>query len=111
MGLIRKKGINMQLRIDDDFDLLKIINSGQCFRAALLPDDVFRFVSGGCVLYIKKETGDLFDVSCSDDEWERIWRPYFDLDRNYRRIRESLPGDDPIMKQAADAGQGIRVLR
>ena len=38
--------------IQDDFDLDKIIESGQCFRPQKLPDGRYRFLSGGALLYL-----------------------------------------------------------
>ena len=38
--------------IPDDFDLDKIIESGQCFRPRKLADGRYRFLSGGALLYL-----------------------------------------------------------
>ena len=38
--------------IQDDFDLDKIIESGQCFRPQKLSDGRYRFLSGGALLYL-----------------------------------------------------------
>ena len=37
--------IFMQVTIKDDFDLEKIIDSGQCFREKCLEDGNYRFIS------------------------------------------------------------------
>lgn len=39
-----------------------------------------------------------------------IWFDYFDLGRDYKQIKENL-SRDPILKEAIQYGQGIRILR
>lgn len=45
------------------------------------------------------------------DEWGSVWVPYFDLNRSYRDIRALVPTNDSYMKQAADYGIGLRILK
>ena len=101
----------MQVSISDDFDLQKIADSGQCFRVKKFRDGMFRFITGSEALYIRKLSGARYEVSSSDKAWKRVWVPYFDLERNYLRIREAIPASDPYMQSAARGGKGIRVLR
>lgn len=103
----------MKITINDDFDLNKIIGSGQCFRPCMIcgSSKTYRFIYGIHVLYITKEDKNTYDVSCTKDEWNKIWKTYFDLNRNYKDIRESIPSDDAYMSESADDGQGIRILR
>lgn len=101
----------MEVHIPDLFDLQKITDSGQCFRAALLSSGAYRFITGNKVLYIQKTAPDTYQVSCDPDTWTHIWRPYFDLERNYRDIGNAIPARDTFLAQAAQAGAGIRILR
>ena len=101
----------MEVCISDLFDLNKIIDSGQCFRAVALPDGSFRFLTGHEVLYIRKLSRDVYRVSCGRDTWEHVWRPYFDLDRSYRDMEGRIPAEDTFLGRAAQAGAGIRILR
>lgn len=101
----------MKLRISDDFDLHKIAQSGQCFRVRECEDGGFRFITEKEVLYIRKEASQTFEISCTEDVWNRVWRPYFDLDRSYCRVREAIPDSDTYMRRAANEGCGIRILR
>lgn len=53
-------------------------------------------------------------ISCIEapaDEWDLVWVPYFDLNRNYSSIRALVPAKDSYMKQAADYGIGLRILK
>lgn len=101
----------MEVRIPDLFDLQKITDSGQCFRVTPLPGGTYRFLTGCEVLYIRKTSEETYQVSCDPDTWEGIWKPYFDLSRNYRDIRKAVPAEDTFLDQAAQAGAGIRILR
>lgn len=98
--------------IDDEIDLSKIMRSGQCFRVRELEDGTFRFITGKDVLYMKPVENDdgAYAVSCSADEWERIWEPYFDLAKNYSKIRRSAHGKTPFVDRAIKSGKGLRIL-
>ena len=60
----------MIIRITDDFDLSKIITSGQCFRAKEIKQGLFRFITGENVLYIKKIYDCKYDVNCDNQCWK-----------------------------------------
>lgn len=62
----------MEIHIPDLFDLQKITDSGQCFRAALLPNGAHRFITGKQVLYIQKTAPETYWVSCDPDTWTHI---------------------------------------
>ena len=101
----------MDVRIDDRFDLQKIADSGQCFRVRVFPDGTYRFLTGEQVLYIRSLPGRDYRVSCSPEIWESVWRPYFDLDRDYQAVDRAIPAGDAFLKEAARYGAGIRILR
>lgn len=101
----------MEVHISDLFDLEKIADCGQCFRAVPLGGGAYRFISGAQVLYIRRISGEVYDVSCGPDIWTRFWSPYFDLDRNYRALEKAIPAEDVFLRRAARAGAGIRILR
>lgn len=100
----------MTVEISDDFDLEKIRLSGQCFRIRHFEDETFRFITGDEVLYIKPARESTFEISCSDEKWNRIWRPYFSLDLDYRTIRERAKGKNAFIDRAIDESAGLRVL-
>lgn len=100
----------MKITITDDFDLEKIANSGQCFRAKKICDDTYGFVTGNKTVEITKESSG-YSVSCTKKEWDSVWHDYFDLDTDYSAIRNSIPEDDDFLRKAATAGAGIRILR
>lgn len=101
----------MVVTIDDDFDLKKIIECGQCFRARSFLDGSFRFITGKRVLYISNVKGNSYTVSCDEETWEKIWKPFFSLETSYRIIRSKFTGLHPFIDQAMEEGQGLRILR
>ena len=104
----------MILTIDDDLDLNKIAESGQCFRMRQREDETdagsWLLITGRSAAWIRQIGDDTFDIDCGQNEFDRVFRPYLDLDTNYRKIRESLDLD-PFLKQAAEAASGLRILR
>lgn len=107
----------MEIKISDDFDLKKIVDSGQCFRPKEISAGVFRFVVGENILHISKRDENLFDVDCDAETWTGFWENYFDLGTNYADIRrdiENFAAGKPyekILREATDFGRGIRILR
>lgn len=101
----------MIITISDDFDLNKIALSGQCFRVKELENGYFRFITEEHVLYIKNIEENKYEISCSLDLWERVWFPYFHLERNYEEIRSRIGVRDTYLQTASTEGRGIRILR
>ena len=103
----------MQVTIKDDFDLEKIIDSGQCFRGKCLEDGSYRFISGDSAIYLRPEDREagVYTVSCDHNSWETIWFPFFDLERCYSEIAVSESGKHEFVDQAIAHGRGVRLLR
>lgn len=101
----------MRITVQDDFDLRKIADSGQCFRVREWDDDTFRFITGRDVLYLQQTGPDALEADCPDGAWERVWARYFDLGRDYAQVRAAIPPSDAWMRHAAEQGAGIRILR
>lgn len=100
----------MIISINDDFDLNKIMNSGQCFRVTSDDEGTYRFITGQNILFMRKKDAAKYEVSCEKDEWNSIWHHYFDLDTDYTAIRGSVPKNDRFLNKCADEGAGIRIL-
>ena len=103
----------MQVTIKDDFDLEKIIDSGQCFRGKCLEDGSYRFISGESVIYLRPEDREagVYTVSCDRESWETTWFPFFDLERCYSEIAVLESGKHEFVDQAIAHGRGVRLLR
>lgn len=97
--------------VTDDFDLDKILESGQCFRPRKQADGWYRFLSGRHLLYLRPQGGGTYAVRGEPGAWEGFWHGYFDLDRSYAALRGKLDGQDDFLQRAMEYGRGIRVLR
>lgn len=100
----------MLVNIADDFDLDKIVYSGQCFRPKLISDGAYMFVCADKVLVIKQVSTEQYEVSCDEQTWNDVWVDYFDLNTNYSKIRNSVSSDE-FMAACVKDGKGIRILR
>ena len=101
----------MIITIHDDFNLQRIIDSGQCFRPVKISDGRYRFITGKHLLHIQELGDGRYEVDCSRWNWKHTWKPYFDLNASYAAIRRSIPNSDTYLTWAAEYSQGIRILR
>lgn len=99
-----------KIEIKDDFDLKKIAESGQCFRPCEVETGIYRFIYRDNILFIENTRNHEYEISCDEDTWNNIWRPYFDLNRNYKKIRDGIPQNDKFLLEASKLGVGIRIL-
>ncbi|SMC47945.1 DNA-3-methyladenine glycosylase family protein [Papillibacter cinnamivorans] len=92
-----------------DFDPEKIFECGQCFRWRRQADGSFLGVAMEKAARVRRE-GDKILFSGGRAEFEAVWFPYFDLERDYGSVRWEI-SQDPRMHAAAEYGAGIRILR
>ncbi|MDD5923079.1 MAG: DNA glycosylase [Eubacteriales bacterium] len=130
------EGIEMtedNVRISGIHDFLPndTFTCGQCFRWNKLPDASWEGIAKKRIIRLRFEedrfgknaagdaaanpseaspSGTLFLSPCTDKEFQDLWRPYLDLDRDYGKIKKALSQNDPVMKAAIQAGPGIRIL-
>ena len=108
-GALREESMRTEIR--DDFDLRKIVESGQCFRCAMTGSASAEFLSGDRRVEIERAGETEYVFSCGEEEFEEYWRQYFDLGTDYAGIRAMVDRDDAFLMSAAEAGKGIRILR
>jgi N-glycosylase/DNA lyase len=92
-----------------DFDPIRIFECGQCFRWNADESGVYTGVAQNRAARLHR-VGKSVRISGSTEDFETIWRSYFDLDLDYEKIRRQLCIDD-FMQKATDFGAGIRILR
>lgn len=98
----------IELLPEDDFDLKKIFECGQCFRWNLNENGEYTGVAMGKAARIRQAENSIF-ISGTIDDFNKIWFDYFDLSKNYSALRRSLCVDD-YMRIATEYGAGIRIL-
>ena len=92
-----------------DFDPVRIFECGQCFRWRADENGVYTGVAMGRAASLRRESGSVF-ISCTAEDFEGVWRDYFDLNLDYEGIRRRLCVDD-FMRDATAFGAGIRILK
>ena len=108
MKIYEKNG-NLILSGVCDFDLTETFDCGQCFRW-VKQDDAYLGIAYGVPLKISQDGDTVTLYDTSRDMWDKVWKDYFDMDRDYGEIKNRLSAD-PIMKEAISDGCGIRILR
>lgn len=84
------------------------LDCGEAFRWQEQPDGSWSGAAYGKYLNIKEENGD-FILSATKEEFDAVWRAYFDLDRDYAAICRQLK-KDPLVRDTIDEYYGIRIL-
>ncbi len=94
----------------DSFELKDIFECGQCFRWNKQEDESYTGVFGKNVINIKKEGENIIIEGISQENIQTIVEEYFDLNRDYRQIKQKLARIDQNMQTSIQYGQGIRIL-
>ncbi len=90
--------------------LSAIADSGQCFRWRKRGDG-YVIPALGRVLRVNERPDGTLEMHCTEEEYARLWRAYFDLDTDYGAMAAVLPKEDGYLRAAAEYGRGIRILK
>lgn len=91
-------------------DLAQIAGSGQCFRMEAQEDGSYIVLAGDRCLKVRQKEN-RFTFSCTEEEFQSVWKAYFDLDRDYEDIKRRIDPADGYLSRAAEFGWGIRILK
>ena len=94
----------------DSFELKDIFDCGQCFRWNEQEDGSYTGVFKGNVLNVKKEGNKVTFKGICNGDIKEVVEDYFDLNRDYEKIKETLSKIDDNMKKSVEYGKGIRIL-
>lgn len=95
----------------NSFELEDIFECGQCFRWNKQQDGSYTGVFNKNVLNVKKEATKItFSGLCKEDIANTCIE-YFDLNRDYTKIKEELSKIDEHLKKSIQYGKGIRILK
>ncbi len=99
----------------EHFDIVKIADSGQCFRMTENKDGTYGLIYKGKYLEIKyHEDKSAYELECDEDEYEKVWKDYFDMSFDYfdyEKIESAVDPQDTFLVNAVKYGKGIRILR
>lgn len=93
----------------DCLDLALTLDCGQAFRWSQLDDGSWHGVAGGYYLNIVQKDNQIIFKNTSKDIFDHFWVNYFDLNKDYKKICETLKNDN-LISTAVDEYYGIRIL-
>ena len=94
----------------DSFELKDIFDCGQCFRWNIEEDRSYTGIFKENVLNVKKQGNKIIFKGICNGNIKEIVEDYFDLKRDYNKIKETLRKIDPFMEESIKYGNGIRIL-
>ena len=71
----------------NDFNLEQTLECGQCFRFYKQNDNEYVVVAYEKLIHVKQEDDNLIFFNNSIEEVENIWIHYFDLKRDYEKLK------------------------
>ena len=92
------------------FDPDTTFDCGQCFRWERQEDGAWQGVAHNRILTVRRQGESILLEGTDSEEFEQIWKRYFDLDRDYSCIKELLCGDG-VLEAAIGFAPGMRILR
>lgn len=92
------------------FELTDIFECGQCFRWNVQADGSYIGVVDNAVIEARKIGQDVVFESNDVDNLEGLVTKYFDLDRDYEKIKQTLSNIDDNLAKSISYGAGIRLL-
>ncbi len=94
----------------ENFDLANTLDCGQAFRWTEEAPEIWSGVAFGRFLRLEKlSDGTVILHNVTEEDFNNIWRDYFDLNRDYGEIITAVSGNE-ILRTASEFGRGIRVL-
>lgn len=94
-----------------DFDPKHIFECGQCFRWKDQGDGSYTGVAKGRVINVSREGDTIYLKNTNLEDFNNIWKDYFDLNTDYSKIKNELRNMDEYLEKATEFGWGIRLLR
>ena len=106
------KVVDKNIEISDIscFSLKETLDCGQAFRWEPIEEGIWQGMAYNKYLKLSQTQDKIILFDTTKEDFDNIWYPYFDLDRDYEKIVETLSAN-PILKEAAAFGKGIRILK
>ena len=98
------------IKNQNSFELKDIFECGQCFRWNEQEDGSYTGVIKNGIINVKKEDETITFTGICDKNIEEVINEYFDLKRDYEKIKEQLGNVDEYLKTSIKYGKGIRIL-
>ncbi len=92
------------------FELADIFDCGQCFRWNKQKDGSYTGIFKENVLNVQKKDNIITFKGICNGDITKIVEDYFDLNRDYEKIKKELSKIDENVKTSIEYGKGIRIL-
>lgn len=93
-----------------DFDLEQTLECGQSFHFTKIDDEDYGLTAFGRFLRVSQKGSRLIFHDTDEKQYQTIWKNYFDLDRDYRKIKEELLSSDDHLREAIETMSGVRIM-
>ena len=94
----------------DCFAALLSLDCGQAFRWKKTGENEIHGVAFGKSLTVRQDAETVTFIGTNEEDFQKIWVPYFDLERDYAALCERFSADGWLEK-AVNEYYGIRILR
>ena len=108
----------LTVKIPGAYSLDDTFLCGQCFRYEEIKREngyvEYFTVTGDTLVFVgQKEKGELIFYGIDEETFDKVVRPYFDLDTDYRKIKGEILKNfsTEFLSLAADSAEGIAILR
>ena len=108
---IEEKNGNLILTKVKDFNIEQILECGQCFHFVKLKDMEYVTVAYDKALRIKQESDTVILYDTDMNDYNSVWKKYFDMDTDYGKIKKYLKENCKELTDAIREKSGIRILR
>lgn len=94
----------------EHFDIKQTLESGQCFRFEKIDEKQYSGIAYNRVIKIGQINKDIYIDNSNQDDMRYIWINYFDLNRDYGKLKTEL-SEDKILRKAIEYAGGIHILK
>lgn len=105
---IKQIGADVAIKNIPCFNVENCVFSGQTFRWTKKSDGTFHGIAMDKSVDIEQNSENIIFKNISIDDFNIVWRTYFDLDTDYEKILSCF--NDETIKKAVTAYYGIRIL-
>ncbi len=106
---IKKENNNLIIKNIKCLNIALSLDCGQAFRWRVENDNIWCGVVKNKYLKIKQNENNIIFYDTTEDDFNLIWKEYFDLERDYASILSSY--DDESLITACKEYNGIRILK
>ena len=98
-----------RIPLPENFNLGLCLDCGQAFRWSICDKNTWHGVAFGKYIKIQQTENEIIFHNCDEKDFNELWKPYFDLDTDYKKILSSYT--DKHLMTAIKEYDGIRILR